>query len=310
MLPKRKTVGEIGEFGLIHRIAKSIKDNKRKVIQGIGDDAAVIPFPQGDKVAELLQLFTTDMLIEDVHFKRSMGAFFIGRKAMACSISDIVAMGGLPSYAVISLGLPSGTDVRFVEEIYRGIDVMSYVHRVSVVGGDTVKSKKIIINVALLGEVKRENLVTRSGAEKGDKIFVTGPLGRSLKTGKHLYFRPQIHAAQFLVKNFKPTAMIDISDGLAGDLNHILESSGVGAHVYADRIPRTKGASLQEALYDGEDFELLFTVSSKNATRLIELEELLDFSCIGDIMERKKGYHLIDARGKRIPLTKKGFTHF
>ena len=310
MLRKKITVGRIGEFGLIHRLSRTINVDKKRVIKGIGDDAAVILPPGAGKDSNLLQLFTTDMLIEDIHFKRSMGAFFIGRKAMACNISDIVAMGGLPSCAVISLGVSPGTGVRFVEEIYRGIDVMAYVHRVSVVGGDTVKSKKIIINVAMLGEVSRNNLVTRSGAKRGDKIFVSGPLGRSLRTGHHLYFTPRIHQAQYLVKTHKPTAMIDVSDGLAGDLNHILESSGVGANLYATQIPRRKGATLSEALYDGEDFELLFTVSPQSSVSLMAVKEYLEFSYIGDIVEKKKGYHLLDGRGKRIPFLKAGFTHF
>jgi len=141
---------------------------------------------------------------------------------------------------------------------------------VSIVGGDTVRSDQVVINVALLGEVEKKHLVTRSGARPGDWIFVTGTLGRSLATGKHLNFTPRLKEARFLVRNFKPSAMIDISDGLAGDLNHILKASRVGAHLWDNAVPLTRGATLAQALTDGEDFELLFTLKGSQAMRLLK----------------------------------------
>jgi len=299
-------LSKIGEFGLIDQISRLIKVDKSQVIQGIGDDAAVVA-----SVGKKYLLVTTDMLAEGVHFTKAMGAKRIGRKALACSISDIAAMGGMPKAAVVSLAVSPRLNVDFVKDMYQGMQTIAGQFQVSIVGGDTIAYKEIIINVALLGEVERKYFVLRSGARKGDRIFVTGSLGKSLKTGKHLSFIPRMEEATFLVKNFKPTSMIDISDGLAGDLVHIMDSSKTGAHLYAELIPRVQGASVQDALYDGEDFELLFTLSESNAYRLARLKNLpFRFICIGEIVDKKNGIKLIDRRGKMSLLKNKAFTHF
>ncbi len=181
---------------------------------------------------------------------------------------------------------------------------------VSIVGGDTVKSEKLVINVALLGRVRKNKLVTRCGAKAGDKIFVTGRLGRSLKSGKHLSFTPRVAEAKFLAQTFKPTAMIDISDGLAADLGHILDESGVGAEISSHDIPRAAGASLDNALYDGEDFELCFTLPKAQAARLRETKTKFRFYEIGRILEKSAEFTLVNVDGKRSKLSSKGFTHF
>ncbi len=258
-------ISTIGEFGLIEKIRKYAPAGAG-VMKGIGDDTAVLKYTK-DKY----QLFTTDMLVEGVHFTRAMGARNIGHKALACSISDIAAMGGVPTHAVVSLGVAPKVPVRFVEDLYKGVGLLAKRFGVSIVGGDTVRSRKTIINVALLGEVEKKCLVTRDGARAGDWVFVTGPLGRSLKTGKHLTFTPRVQEARFLVKQFKPSAMMDISDGLAGDLNYILKASNKGVRLWEDAVPRTKGATLAQALSDGEDFELLFTLNEEKAMRLLKL---------------------------------------
>jgi len=300
-------LSKIGEFGLIDQISRLIKVDKRRVIKGIGDDASVLTIPSGSKYL----LLTTDMLAEDAHFTKAMGAKRIGRKALACGISDIAAMGGMPKAAVVSLAVPPRLSVDFVKDMYQGMQTLAGQFQVSIVGGDTIAYKEIIINVALLGEVEKKYFVLRSGTRKGDRIFVTGSLGRSLKTGKHLSFIPRIEEARFLVRNFKPTSMMDISDGLAGDLNHILKSSGVGANIYTERIPRRKGVTLKEALYDGEDFELLFTLSEKNAYRLARFNnQPFRFICIGEVVGKKNGIKLIDHRGQMNSLKTKAFTHF
>ncbi len=257
-------VSDLGEFGLIAKIRKYAPMTS-SVVKGIGDDTAVLRHAK-DKYL----LFTTDMLVEGTHFMRRMGAAGIGHKALACSISEIAAMGGVPTHAVVSLGVGPKTPLRFVEEMYKAMGILSKRFGVSIVGGDTVRSDKIIINVALLGEVAKKYLVTRDKARPGDWIFVTGTLGRSLATGKHLNFTPRIEEARFLVKNFKPSTMMDISDGLAGDLNHVLKASRVGARLWEDAVPRTKGATLAQALTDGEDFELLFTLKESDAMRLLK----------------------------------------
>ena len=289
-------ISQLGEFGLINAL-KKYAPVSQDVIKGIGDDTAVLPYTKTKYL-----LFTTDMLAEGVHFTRRMPANSIGHKALACNISDIAAMGGLPTFAVVSIGVPKNLPVKFVEDIYKGMQALAKEFNVSIVGGDTIKSDKIVINVALLGEVEKKYLITRDGAKKGDWIFVTGALGGSFKSGKHLTFTPRVEQARFLVKNFKPNAMMDISDGLAGDLNHMLEESKVGACIDREFVPRCKGGSITQALSEGEDFELLFTLNSDKACKLIEWQErqkILYFYPIGVITADVK-QRIYD----------KGFTHF
>lgn len=220
----------IGEFGLIDRIARRIKTDK-SVIKGIGDDAAVLRWTK-DKYL----LATTDMLIEDRHFRRTTPAQKVGWKALCCGVSDIAAMGGEPRWALVSCGLPKGLPLKYAGGIYAGIKRAAKKFGVNIVGGDTNASDKIILDVIILGEVKKKHLVLRSGAKAGDYIFVTGSLGGSLR-GKHLDFTPRLKESRTLVRNFKINSMIDLSDGLSGDLGHILKHSNVGAIVYDYLIP-------------------------------------------------------------------------
>ena len=299
-------ISKLGEFGLIDSIKRSVI-RSRSVVKGIGDDTAVLPLD-----AKRYLLFTTDMIVEGVHFTRKMGAQAIGHKALACNISDIAAMGGVPTYAVISIGLPPGLPVRFVQDIYKGINALAKQFNVAIVGGDTVRSEKIVINIALLGEVEKQYLTLRSGAKKGDWIFVTGALGGSLKSKKHLTFNPRLAEARFLVERFKPNAMIDISDGLAGDLGHILKESKVGALLYQDQIPLARGVSIQQALTDGEDFELLFTFPLKTARRLIDWQiqnKCWYFYHIG-VITPLKGMKMEEGRGNKRGIKIKGYEHF
>ena len=294
-----KTLANVGEFGLIDHIRRQMPKN-RSVIKGIGDDAAVLAWTKDKHF-----LLTTDMLVEDVHFTRKMLPQTIGHKALSCNISDIAAMGGVPKHALISLGVPKNLNLSFVDQLYEGLKKTAKHFRVLIVGGDTVYSQKIIINVALTGEVKKKQLVTRDGAKKGDQIFVTGPLGNSLKRGWHLNFIPRVKESQYLVQHFHPTAMIDISDGLAADLGHILEESGVGAVLCAKHIPRRKGATLNQALYDGEDFELIFTLSSRAADKLKG-----KFYRIGEITNHRQELQLVDSSGRTKNIETKGYAHF
>ncbi|MFA5059654.1 MAG: thiamine-phosphate kinase [Candidatus Omnitrophota bacterium] len=303
---KKTRLKDVGEFGFIELAAKILSSPVKNVIKGIGDDAAVLDIGRKE-----LLLLTTDMLVEGVHFTRSMNARSIGHKSLACNISDIAAMGGIPSCAVISLGVPPNLNLRFVQELYQGINRLAKKFSVSIVGGDTVKSAKIVINIALLGNVFKENLLLRCGAKKGNRIFVSGPLGKSFVTKKHLRFTPKVDAAQYLAREFKPTSMIDISDGLCGDLGHILKESSVGAVIYEKLIPKTKGATLNNALYDGEDFELLFTLSSQEANQLIRMKKnRFPFWYIGDIVDEKEKLTIVSGSGKRIALKPKSFSHF
>ncbi len=305
---KRKTsLKNIGEFGLIKRLSQGIKLD-RSVIKGIGDDAAVIKCP-GNKAL----LFTSDMLIEGVHFSlKDAKPFEIGWKALACSVSDIAAMGGVPRYCLVSLGLPPDLDSKFVESIYKGIKKLAGIFKINIVGGDTNTSDKIIIDVFLAGYAQRQNVIYRSNARSGDVVAVTGRLGNSYLSKKHLAFMPRLTEAQFLARNFKINSMIDISDGLSSDLNHILEKSRKGALIFEENIPLSKGARLENALNDGEDFELLFTLPKNEALRLAKKTEKLTFpvSFIGFILNKPKRLVIKKKSGGFSTIKSKGFKHF
>ena len=303
--PVKMILSDLGEFGLIGFIDRKIGKCSR-ALKGIGDDTAVIPLSSRKYL-----LFTTDMLREGIHFTRKMPAQGIGHKALACNISDIAAMGGIPQYAVVSLGAPGTCPQRFISGIYDGIRQTAKKFGVEIVGGDTIKCKEIIINVALTGEVGKKHVIYRSGARCGDHIFVTGPLGNSLSSGWHLNFVPRVKEAQYLVKKFRPTAMIDVSDGLAADLGHILSESRVGAVIEEDLIPRRKGASLKQALHDGEDFELLFTLPAAKA-KAFESCGGKNFKSyrIGQVVDDEFGLQLRTEESGLKTVKGKGYTHF
>ncbi|MFH0771485.1 MAG: thiamine-phosphate kinase [Candidatus Omnitrophota bacterium] len=302
-------LSELGESGLIRRLAGNIKPGK-DVIKGIGDDCAVIRITK-DKYL----LVTSDMLIEGVHFDlKNAKAAEIGWKALACGISDIASMGGIAKYAVVSLGLPSGCKVEFVDGIYKGMRLLAKRFGVEIIGGDTNSSKELIIDVAVLGFVEPNKVTLRSGAKPGDAICVTGALGGSYKSKKHLNFIPRLKEARALTGDFKINAMIDISDGLSTDLNHIADESKVGACIYEELVPVSKDAdSLDAALNEGEDFELLFTLSAGEARALIRKNLFgagLPVSRIGEVAVKGKGVKIIDKAGNQRELKPKGFKHF
>lgn len=301
------SVRSLGEFELIRRIRRGAPRGNA-VTLGIGDDAAAVRLRAGKEA-----LFTTDLLVEGTHFRLSEASpAEIGRKALAVNISDIAAMGGIPRHAVVGLGLPGSCPVDFVDEFYRGLTKLAREFGVSVVGGDTVGSRRIVISVALLGEVDKKKIARRSGAKVGDVVFVTGSLGASYKTKKHLLFTPRVAEAQHLVKNFHVHAMMDISDGLASDTFRIAEESGVGVWISAEALPLAAGATIEQGLSDGEDFELLFTLSPKDAAALTldkaSRREAL-YHPIGKIVGRRHGVRLI-RRGIAEPMKQKGYRHF
>jgi len=301
-------LSKIGEFGLIEVIKKLAKVDS-SVIKGIGDDAAILRFSK-----DRYLILTSDMLIEDVHFKRTARPFDIGHKALACSISDIASMGGIPKHAIVSVGLPLSLSVGFVRNLYKGIISTAKKFKINIVGGDTNRSSKIIIDVAILGEVKKKDLVLRSKAKSRDEIFVTGKLGGSAKTKKHLKFKPRLKESRFLIRSYRINSMIDISDGLSQDLGHILKESKKGAIVYEQAIPKDKGASLKDALYNGEDYELLFTLSKRQANKLVQdiHRKKIKFpvSKIGIITKSRNKIIFIDTNKNKRLLKPKGFRHF
>jgi len=293
----------IGEFGLINRIKKSINTDA-SVIKGIGDDCAVLKLDRNK-----YQLFTCDMIVENTDFTLKDGPFLIGRKSLAVSISDIAACAGLPRHCLVSLGISKNTSVEFVDEILKGMLSLAKKYSINLVGGDLSRARQLTIDVSLLGVVEKKNLVLRSGARIGDIIFVTGELGGSI-LGKHLRFTPRLKEARYLVKNFRVNSMIDISDGLTQDLGHILDESSTGAVIYEDLIPVSKQArNLNDALCGGEDFELLFTMSRLESRRLLA-KGANDFKAIGEITHKRYGLRLVDKRGKEKLIKPKGYRHF
>jgi thiamine-monophosphate kinase len=309
----------VNEFELIDLIRRSLPGNP-SVVVGAGDDCAVL---EPGRPGELL-LFKTDAVVEGIHFTASTPPEKIGHKALARCLSDMAAMAGTPTAAVITLALPREFDPARVEAIYAGMNSLAARYGVAIVGGETTTNpERMLISVAVLGTVARDKCVLRSGAQTGDAIFVTGELGGSL-TGKHLDFEPRIHEALWLREHFHIHAMIDISDGLAGDLRHLLRANQLGAELHSDSIPISRVARLQAkaessarppllaALTDGEDFELLFTVAGKDAVPLLDAWKKqfpqLRLTCIGKITAQS-GVAIRDKHGIR-PLAVHGYTHF
>jgi thiamine-monophosphate kinase len=297
------SIKRLGEFGLIDRIKKTLKTDP-SVVTGIGDDCAVI-----DYNAREYLLLTADMIVEKVDFTLQDKPYWIGHKALAVSLSDIAACGGLPRYALVSLGAPARTRLRFVDEVYRGMRRLAQRFGVNIVGGDISRAPAVTIDVSLAGFVEKKMLVLRNGAVAGDRILVSGKLGGALKSGRHLKFIPRIKEARFLAGNFKINAMIDISDGLLQDLSHILKASKVGALIYERLLPLHKDAgTVQAAVSSGEDFELLFTMPARGARRLTA--HTGDFRIIGEVVRDENVFRLVDKRGVGRKAAAAGYRHF
>ena len=231
---------------------------------GAGDDCAVIGSPR----AACWALLKADAVVEGVHFLREDDPRRVGWKALCRAISDVAAMGGVPEHALITIAVSRDDDVARVKALYAGLRRAARKFGVSIVGGETSRSPgPLFVNVALTGSVERTRCVLRSGAQPGDALFVTGHLGGS-RAGKHLDFTPRLAEARWLVAHFHPRAMMDLSDGLAADLPHLARASRCGFTLDESRVPLTPGCTISQALGDGEDFELLFALSPKDAARI------------------------------------------
>jgi thiamine-monophosphate kinase len=284
-----------------------------RVLVGPGDDAAVLaPFARPVLVTTDLLMDGTDFLLEQV------GARAAGRKAMAANLSDVAAMAGVPVAAVVSVALPESGGRELGEQLYLGLRELADEFGTAVVGGDTNGwAGKLVVSVTVLGEATDRGPVLRSGAKPGDWVFVTGPLGGSI-LGHHLTFTPRVREALKLHQVTDLRAMLDVSDGLAADLNHVLEESRCGAVLFADRIPisaaavelsRTSGKSpLQHALGDGEDFELVFTVSPADGERLLR-ERPVPGITLAKIGECVDAGLWLEEGGQRRPLEPTGWVH-
>ena len=251
-------IEQLGEFGLIERIRSALPEPGPNVVVGIGDDVAVL-----EASAESVWLATCDVQVEGAHFLRdAIPPRSLGRKALAINLSDIASAGGIPRYALVSLGLPAGLEVAFIDELYAGLREEGSAFGVDIVGGNISRSRLgMFIDVFLLGETVRENVVLRSGAAAGDRIMVTGSVGDAA-AGVALLLDPELttdeaYAATARERRDRPTprvkegaligalrqasAMVDVSDGIAGDLRHICEKSGVSARLRAEEPAREPG---------------------------------------------------------------------
>lgn len=299
-----------GEFDYIRWVRDRSPADPR-VLVGPGDDCAVLAASAGPL------LVTTDLLTEGVDFiLTEAGGRAVGRKGMGVNLSDIAAMAGRPTAAVVAVALPREGGRGLAEELYHGLREVADSYGVAVVGGDTNSwDGGLVVTVTLLGEAVGRGPVLRSGAKPGDWVFVTGPCGGSI-VGRHLTPTPRVKEALVLHAAVELRAMVDVSDGLAADLNHILEESGCGAVLSADAIPvhadavelsrRTGRRPLDHALGDGEDFELVFTVSAADGANLLHAPPVAGLTKIGECLE--SGLWL-EEQGRRTPLEPTGWTH-
>lgn len=302
----------MAEFEYIHWLRQRTPPDPR-VRVGPGDDCAALTGPDGAG-----WLVTTDMLLDGVHFLLDRTApRRVGRKAMAVNLSDIAAMAGRPVAAVVSVGLPRPCPANLAEELFLGMRECAEEFQTTIIGGDTNSWEgRLTLSVTLLGEPGPGGIVLRSGARPGDFLLTTGPLGGSL-LGKHLDFIPRVREGLLLAELAPLRAMMDISDGLAADANHLAEESGCGIVLFKENIPIAPAAyqmagaktPLEHALGDGEDFELLFCVGPEDGRRLLALQPLPEATLyhVGEcIPERGLFLH---AEGQRRPLPPTGFVH-
>src|SRR5215469_11410634 len=259
-------VGALGEDRVLDQIWLQLPPGKkRKILAGAADDCAVVQIPRGNKHLVL----KTDSVVEGVHFLRGTSASDVGWKAMMRPLSDFAATSALPHFALITLIVPQKTDAAWVKQLYRGLRRAASRFDVRTVGGETSNTPgPIAISVSVAGFVERNCAMSRSGGKPGDDLFVTGRLGGSLKQ-KHLKFIPRIAESRWLTKNFSVHAMMDISDGLGSDLPRLARASNVGFDIESERLPLSRGANINQAISEGEDYELLFAISPHDRTRLL-----------------------------------------
>ncbi len=295
------------EIELIDEIRKRAGSPGEDVIAGIGDDCAVLKYD-----GKRYLLWATDMLVEGTHFYlRQAGYKRVGRKAVAVNISDVAAMGGVPGYITVTIGVPPGTKKAAIRGIYDGIFGICKEYDIKVVGGDTNRSDTLVIDVSVIGFVEKKRLITRSGAKKGELVLITGPVRNGRK--EHLDFSPRLEEARFLSGRYKVSSMIDVSDGIAPDIGRVCRESGVGCRLYEGAIPLSKALTLHDALYYGESFELLFTMGVKEARKLfLEVKSRKQeprYFVIGEIVPKKDGLTLIGKEGRISALRMEGFRH-
>ena len=325
-------LSRLGEFGLIERIRLATPKG-RGVLLGIGDDAAWVASQSGSS------LITSDLLIEGVHFDLKWTSLFqLGYKTVAVNLSDIAAMGGVPAYLVLSLGIPADFDTKDIEEFYRGVKSLASKSGVALIGGDTNVAKSLLISACVIGHAPHRP-VTRSGAKVGNDIYVTGTLGDSALGLKLLQSRspqtsrvpvnyllsrhhrptPRLTAGFLLARERLATAMVDVSDGLLQDLGHICKASGIGAFIWLENLPLSRACrslagteGMRYALTGGEDYELLFCARKRDRPRLEKLQRRAEVAItrIGSCVTANEGLAVLDPSGAPLSIPIEGHDHF
>lgn len=338
----RTSLAELGEFGLINHLTKDIKLIQKSSVKGVGDDAAVLNHQNKQT------LVTTDLLIEGVHFDLSyMPLKHLGYKAVMVNLSDVYAMNGTATQITVSIAASNRFPLEALEELYAGIHLACKAYQVDLVGGDTTSSTKgMLISITAIGEANADEIVYRNGAKPNDLLVVSGDLGAAylglqiLEREKQVFevnpnSNPDLDQYSYLIERqlkpearqdivkllkdlkVKPTAMIDISDGLASEIIHICQQSKVGCHLYEDKIPLDPQviATCEElnldsttiALSGGEDYELLFTIAQSDFDKI---KGNPNFTVIGHITDASLGMQLITRADQQIPLTAQGWNAF
>ncbi len=321
-LTGKSQIGQLTESSLI-KIISNYQSIQNNVIKGIGDDTAVVECcPHGDDYL----LLTQDSLISGRHFELdNTDPAKVGWKALARNISDIASMGGKPLWITVGLALPDNLSAQWLDNFYKGMKNCADKFGCSIIGGDLSSSaKEVFISLALAGKVNKNNVKYRSGAVENDYLCVTGTLGGSI-LGKHLDFSPRVYESIWLIENLKVTAMIDLSDGIAKDLFHIAEAGNIGFELEYERIPVSDAAyslagenqdiAIDHALNDGEDYELLFTVSGEKniiEDKLKEFTQKFSLSCkiIGRAVEDCGKIKIIKENKFLYELLHGGYNHF
>ncbi len=335
---KRTSLSELGEFGLINHLTKHFQINQKSTLKAIGDDAAVLDFSKNKAV------ISTDLLIEGVHFDLSyMPLKHLGYKAVVANISDICAMNAIPTQLTISIGVSNRFPLEALEELFEGFTLAANRYEVDVIGGDTTSSQKgLIISITAIGEAKLTDIVYRNGAKETDLLIVSGDLGAAymglqvLEREKQVFQvnpnnQPVLDDYTYLIERqlkpearndikellekleIKPTAMIDISDGLSSEILHLCKQSNVGCHLYEEKIPIDPQLinvceefnidSTTIALNGGEDYELLFTIKM---TDFEKIKHNPNFTVIGHMVAESEGAHLITRANTQIALKARG----
>ncbi len=284
------TAAELDEDDLVARLVSGLPQGP-DVVVGPGDDCAVV------RAAGGLQLLKTDCVIEGVHFRPEDAPDRVGWKALARAISDVAACGGEPDSALVTVAVPGDRTVAWLGGLYRGITRVAEEFGVSVVGGETARSMSgVFVSVALTGRVERERLALRSGGRAGDFLYVTGRLGGSFDSGRHLDFRPRVGEAKWLTERFDVRAMMDLSDGIGSDLPRLARASGVGFRVNQESLPLHEECSVMQAMSDGEDYELLFAVGADTGESLERdwvsgsgIEPGVELTRIGELVSSDEG---------------------